>query len=1069
MASELRKNKALIQRLKETDVPAVNFNLADSAKDYSIESIIEEISTPTERVVDLADDLTPGPLRDELKGTFDPTQETYEEYLRRINARYGGSIGGGLFSGTDLGTREGFGGIRYNLKPLGGEGNEYIKTFNTKGGEKKYIFIFSRGGITKKFTAPFTPAGLKEVKKVRAETLEKFKASGFKEKSITKLKNPPNPNKPWRYKTTADTTYFKTEAEAKKAQEKRIKTKFEDQTKIPKSDFEKIKKRILKGDTLEEIAKDYDSSTRPIAKLLRDNNTTYSELTPNKTESRVKGFSAFLNDPKNLNYIKKNYGKLKGETMGKALFPDLPASTQQARIRKLVSKLLSEKEITYTPGAMIEEVRKERGFNPEESARKVQTERQAAKKKFSVPAFERAMQGSKTSQLSHMGDLYNEIVRFETLGYSPQRINQEILKNVDPYLKNLREQRAKLLKNKPAGYETKVKNINNKGMAVAHATKGYKTFNVIEPNGKSYIIGKEASKSLDPLGMFEGKTLQDIAPKDISRQSSILKQMIPDDVERFIFVENAKAVQEAQAKVSQTEMDKIAKELEEIGFDTDPFFEERKKKLTALQELSQRAGSGVDPTLLARATKEEFLDPVVKAGSRVLPFAAKGARGALTAADLAFSVGKGTTGLGLGLLIEADPILTGMAQGKTFGQSARDTFIGSAIDTIPGVDLGNLGTDLLKLADTEEQRVAVQNLLDYQKDFNKFQKDLEQFREYENTFEESGLTRDDIINMEKDLFERFTDIQERGPKVINPDTEALFKSVASKEAKKRFENLDPRSFQMKSGSEFIDKQTSQIFDALVGFQGATDRFQDEYKNITPPELSEQDLDDIYEMGGIMGAAEGGRIGFAKGPMNPKRRLFLKLMTGIMALPIIPKFMRQADVAKPIVKLANTTTTMPDWFPDLITKVMFKSSGKKIDADVMLYEVKELPGIKIYKQGDGKIRIEGENQYGKPYQIDYEPPGYELADESGKSFKTKGDFSATEDVPVSSDPDGNIDFDVEVLDDLDQILGADTRIMEEFATGKKIEKMKSGEFSVGKAEADLDRAADEAAEYYDEID
>ena len=45
MASELFKNKALIQRLKEPDVPVVNFNLADSAKDYSIESIIEEISS----------------------------------------------------------------------------------------------------------------------------------------------------------------------------------------------------------------------------------------------------------------------------------------------------------------------------------------------------------------------------------------------------------------------------------------------------------------------------------------------------------------------------------------------------------------------------------------------------------------------------------------------------------------------------------------------------------------------------------------------------------------------------------------------------------------------------------------------------------------------------------------------------------------------------------------------------------------------------------------------------------------------------------------------------------------
>jgi hypothetical protein len=211
---------------------------------------------------------------------------------------------------------------------------------------------------------------------------------------------------------------------------------------------------------------------------------------------------------------------------------------------------------------------------------------------------------------------------------------------------------------------------------------------------------------------------------------------------------------------------------------------------------------------------------------------------------------------------------------------------------------------------------------------------------------------------------------------------------------------------------------------------------------------------------------GGRIGFKDGPKDPGRRMFLKLMTGIMALPFVGKFIKPA--APVVQKLANTTTKMPDWFPNFIEKVMFKSSGQKVDADVMLHEVKELPGIKVYRQGDGKIRVEGENEYGKLYQIDYEPPGYQLVDESGKSFKTKGDFSATEDVPVNMDPDGNMDFDVEVLEDLDQILGSDTRIMEEFATGKKVEKMKSGEFALGKAEADLERAAEEAA-FYDEID
>ena len=37
------------------------------------------------------------------------------------------------------------------------------------------------------------------------------------------------------------------------------------------------------------------------------------------------------------------------------------------------------------------------------------------------------------------------------------------------------------------------------------------------------------------------------------------------------------------------------------------------------------------------------------------------------------------------------------------------------------------------------------------------------------------------------------------------------------------------------------------------------------------------------------------------------------------------------------------------------------------------------------------------------------------------------------------------FDAEVLEDLDQILGSDTRTMEEFATGKSVKGMKSGEF------------------------
>jgi hypothetical protein len=88
---------------------------------------------PKEQIADLVDELTPGPLKDELTKDYDPSQESYEEYLQRkalgerpFNAQDGGranlAIGGGAIEGEDLGTREGFGSpeaIEYlkSLKP----------------------------------------------------------------------------------------------------------------------------------------------------------------------------------------------------------------------------------------------------------------------------------------------------------------------------------------------------------------------------------------------------------------------------------------------------------------------------------------------------------------------------------------------------------------------------------------------------------------------------------------------------------------------------------------------------------------------------------------------------------------------------------------------------------------------------------------------------------------------------------------------------------------------------------------------------------------------------------------
>ena len=127
---------------------------------------------------------------------------------------------------------------------------------------------------------------------------------------------------------------------------------------------------------------------------------------------------------------------------------------------------------------------------------------------------------------------------------------------------------------------------------------------------------------------------------------------------------------------------------------------------------------------------------------------------------------------------------------------------------------------------------------------------------------------------------------------------------------------------------------------------------------------------------------GGRVGFADGnnPKDPGRRTFMKLAAGLASLPVFGKFFKVAEKAAPVVqKLKNTTTNMPEWFPSLVDRFIFKGVGKKVDADVMEYTVKELPDVKLLKQDNGAIRVEGKNAYNEEYYIDYEPPGVELID------------------------------------------------------------------------------------------
>jgi len=177
---------------------------------------------------------------------------------------------------------------------------------------------------------------------------------------------------------------------------------------------------------------------------------------------------------------------------------------------------------------------------------------------------------------------------------------------------------------------------------------------------------------------------------------------------------------------------------------------------------------------------------------------------------------------------------------------------------------------------------------------------------------------------------------------------------------------------------------------------------------------------------------GGRVGFKDGPKNPGRRTFMKLAAGIASIPILGKFFKPAV---PLVKkLANSNTVMPDWFPNFVDKFVSRSIGKKIDADLMEYTNPDLPNIKLTRKDDGSILVEGKNEYNEAYNISYEPPGYELVDETtGKAVKTKGQFEAVEGRHVAMGPE-DYDTDAFYADDLDELFTSDIADMEKYTTG-----------------------------------
>ena len=193
------------------------------------------------------------------------------------------------------------------------------------------------------------------------------------------------------------------------------------------------------------------------------------------------------------------------------------------------------------------------------------------------------------------------------------------------------------------------------------------------------------------------------------------------------------------------------------------------------------------------------------------------------------------------------------------------------------------------------------------------------------------------------------------------------------------------------------------------------------------------------------------------------------MAGLASLPVVGKLFKFAKPASKIVPLQKTSTAMPEWFPKFVDKFIDSSIAKKIDEDITEFKNPDLPDVKVTRHDDGRTFVEGNNEYNEGYQIDYQPPGYEVVDyKTGKAVKTQGEFEAVEGRHYALGPE---DYDTEpfFVADLDELTTIDVAEMEKYATGKVTKTVKNAfgedtgvkkgvrdyEMAVGKAENEAD--------------
>ncbi len=219
------------------------------------------------------------------------------------------------------------------------------------------------------------------------------------------------------------------------------------------------------------------------------------------------------------------------------------------------------------------------------------------------------------------------------------------------------------------------------------------------------------------------------------------------------------------------------------------------------------------------------------------------------------------------------------------------------------------------------------------------------------------------------------------------------------------------------------------------------------------------------------AAEGGRVGFAKGPKDPSRRAFIKGVTALAAIPIVGKYFK---VGKLLGKAGQYTGPviqkikgMPEWFPSLVKKLWnegddvtktMATGERQIIKRGTLEGGDDVDLIYQIDTGDVRIDVTPHSQsrfgdyktksgaYNKEYSLEYDTEKItgEFRDLKTEKFshhsKKDNTFQVVETEPVRTghpeDPDWDWDGTITTVDDA----VSDLTEIEAFAKNKTIKQI-----------------------------